>query len=59
MKNKKVIIRFTVQYGIYLDLYTAWKVILDLPNGSSNVTFQAVYSSKYIPVLYSKTSNNL
>jgi len=27
--------------------------------GSSNMTFQAVYSPKYIPVLYSKTSNNL
>jgi len=30
--------------------YTAWKVILESPNGSSNKTFQAVYSSKYIPV---------
>ena len=31
MQNKKVITRFTVQYGIHLDSYTAWKVILDEP----------------------------
>jgi len=35
--------------GIYLDEYTAWKVILDEPLGESNMTFQAVYESKYIP----------
>jgi len=27
--------------------------------GSYNMTFQAVYSSKYIPVLYSNMYNNL
>jgi len=35
--------------GIYLEEYTAWKVILDKPLGESNMTFQAVYESKYIP----------
>jgi len=35
--------------GIYLDEYTVWKVILDEPLGESNMTFQAVYESKYIP----------
>ena len=44
---------------IYLDSYTAWKVILDSPSGSSNMTFQAVYSSKYISVLYRTMLNNL
>jgi len=43
--NEIVIIQFSVQYGIFLD--------------SSNMTFQVVYSSKYIPVLYSKMYNNL
>jgi len=45
--------------GIYLGEYTASKVILDEPLVESNMTFQAVYESKYIPVLYSKTSYNL
>ena len=42
-----------------MDLYTAGKVILDEPKGESNMTFQAVYKSKYIPVLYIKLFNNL
>ena len=44
---------------IYLDEYTAWKVILDEPLGESNMTFQAVYESKYISVLYRTLLNNL
>jgi len=36
-----------------------WTSTQLMAHGSSNMTFQAVYSSKHIPVLYSKTSNNL
>jgi hypothetical protein len=44
---------------IYLDEYTAWKVILDEPLGESNMTSQAVYESKYISVLYRTMLNDL
>ena len=44
---------------MYLDSYTAWKVILDSPIGSSTKTFQAVYLSKYNTVSYSKMYHNL
>ena len=44
---------------IYLDSYTALMSVLDSPNGSSNTGIKAVYSSKYISVLYSEMLNNL
>ena len=56
--NKKVIIHFTVQYEIYLDLYTAWSYI-GLAYRLVRVDFSSQIPSKCIPLLYTKMFNNL
>ena len=48
LNNYRLLYILLYNTGIYLDEYTAWKVILDEPIGESNMTFPAVYESKYI-----------
>ena len=50
-------------FGIYIHIiigyYTFYTVQYENIFGSSNMTFQAMYSFRYLSVLYSKMYNNL